>query len=352
MDRLKKTLWQIGIYGGVVAYIAADLFLFHGPIARKIDAGDPFSPESIAAAKQRGVVAQVFNHSITRSQVERAARERLWRSGQDYEGLPPKKQRLARYAALDELIDHELLRVKAKAHADKLTLDEVALEARVERFHRRFADMPSRLRAMTSQGIATEGELRDRIAAQMQQEAYVELRVAPLCEVTEEEARQWFEQNRDSLRHPEQVQARHLFLPSLDVGEDEARRQLAAALAALRSGESTFGQLAAELSMDPASKSKGGELGWLTRDRLPGDFAAAVFALPTGQPTLIDTSIGWHLVEVTDRREARERGFQEAREEIVAALAADKRRQAVEDFRKALRRFEGHRVLVFHDMLQ
>lgn len=352
MDKVRKSLWQIGIYGGVLMYIIADLFVFHGPIARKIEAGDPFSAESITAAKDQGVVARVFNHSITRNQVERAARARLWRVGQNYSQLPAVKQRLARYAALDELIDHELLRVKAMAHAKTLIIDEAALEARFQRFTRRFPSETERIRAMKAQGIANDQQLRERIAAQMQREAYVELKVGPLAEVPEEEARAWFAENRDALNHPAQIKARHLFLPSLDVEESAARRQLATAKAAIDSGEAQWQELARELSMDPASKEQGGELGWLSRDKLPADFAAAVFELPLNQPSLIDTSIGWHLVEVTERQAASERNFEEARAEIIAALQAVKRRQAVQDFRKALRQYEGHRVLILHDMME
>jgi len=351
MDKLTKSFWQLGIYGGVVAYIVADLFLFHGPIARKIDSRNPFSEQNIAADKSRGVVARVFNHTITRSQVERMAHERLWRIGKNYASLPAAKQRIARYAALDELIDHELLRVKAMAHAEELVLSDEDLDARVELFHRRFADDAGRIEAMKSQGIADEQELRERIAARMQQEAYVELKIGQLARVSEEEAREWYDQNRDSLAKPEQRQVRHLFLPSLDVKEADARQQLAAAKAAIESG-TPFGEAARETSLDPATKDKGGELGWLTRDRLPSDFAQAVFALPLNEPTLIDTRLGWHLVEVTDHRERRERPYEEAREEIVAALQAVKRREAAQDTRKALRRYEGHRVIIFHDMME
>ena len=77
--QLKKFLWQFGIYGGVLIYLSLDLFVFKGPLAKRIAAKDPQSAEAIAKAKAGGVVSQVFNHYTTRSQVERAARERLRR---------------------------------------------------------------------------------------------------------------------------------------------------------------------------------------------------------------------------------------------------------------------------------
>lgn len=350
--QLKKALWQLGIYGGVLGYIACDLFVFHGPLAQKIDSKDPLSAKNIAAAKQRGVVARVFNHDITLGQVERAAHERLWRLGQKYDDFPKSQRKLLRYAALDDLIDHELLRIKAMAHAEKLILDPQTLDARVERFNRRFSGDKARLSAMKAQGIANDQDLRDRIAAQMQQEAYIELKIGPLSEVTEEEAKEWFDKNQQTLANPEHRHLRHIFLPSLDISKEDALPRLEAAKASLASGQADFATLAKEISHDPASKHQGGNLGWVNRQRLPEDFADAVWKLPANQPTLITTKIGWHLVELLGEQPAQTPSFDDARKGIVQSLQSVKRREAIKDYRKALRKWEGHRVAVYHDMMK
>ncbi|MGA0899929.1 MAG: peptidylprolyl isomerase [Luteolibacter sp.] len=350
--QLKKFLWQFGVYGAVLTYLGLDLFVFNGPLSKRISAKDPQSAEAIARAKANGVVAQVFNHPITRSQVLRAAHERVWRMGQNYDDMTTSQQQLVRYAALDELIDHELLRVKAMAHTEKLIINSKELESRVERFKRRFSGDKALLTAMKSQGIEGMQDLRDRIAAQMQQEAYIELRIAPLSEVSEEEARNWFEQNKKQLANPEHRHLRHLFIPSLEVQEAAARQQLEAAKAALNSGDSDFATLAKQISRDSATKHNGGDLGWVVRERLPADFAKAVWDLPAYQPTLIESSIGWHLVEVLGQQPAKQRIFEEAREEIIAAIKSIKRREATKKYREALRQFEGHRVTVYHDMMR
>ncbi len=119
----------------------------------------------------------------------------------------------------------------------------------------------------------------------------------------------------------------------------------------LNSKTKDFATLARELSDDSATRDKGGDLGWMSRSRLPGDFAAQVFTLPEDTPTLIRTKLGWHLVSVTDREPAVGRTLEEARPEIVASLSAVKRHQAVSDFRSALRKFEEHKIDIFHDRL-
>lgn len=303
------------------------------------------------AAKARGVVARVFNLQITRNQLERAVHERLWLEGKSPSDLSPENLKTVRYAALNDLIDHELLRVKAKAHASQLKVDEEELNERLRRLLGRFESKGEMETAMKSQGIANEQDLRDRIAARIQQEQYVELKIGPLAEVTKDEARGWFTQNEERFARPERIRARHVFLATLNRSDEDARMKLEAALVDLTSGEKDIATLVMELSDDPASKARGGDLGWMTRERLPLDFAEPVFALSLHKPTLVRTRIGWHLVEVTARKPAEARTFDEAEPEVLAALEAVKRRQAAADYRDALRRFEAAKIDVFHDMM-
>ena len=106
-----------------------------------------------------------------------------------------------------------------------------------------------------------------------------------------------------------------------------------------------------ELSEDLANKDHGGALGWMTRERLPADFAAAVFSLALNQPRLIRTTLGWHLVEVTARKAAGPRTFEQAKPEILAALEAVKRRQATADFRQTLRKSAASKIEISQDVL-
>ena len=351
MSPLGKFSLRLALYGLVIAYLAGDLFVFHGPLRRRMDRADPNSAESLAAARERGVVARVFNHQITRSQLERALHERLWLEGKTPESLPPELLKTARYAALDDLLDHELLRIKAKAHATRLKVEDHEIDEGLRAFAARFEDRETLERAMKSQGIKNTRELCDRIAARIQQEKYVELKIGPLSTVSEEEAREWYEENQDQLATPERIEARHIFLPTLEQDSEKAKEQLEAALASLLSKQKDFDTLAREISADPATKDSGGRLGWMTRDRMPTDFTAPVFSLALNQPTLVRTKLGWHLVEVTGRMPAATQSFEEAKPEVLAALRAVKRNQAANDFRIALRRFEAAKIDVFHDMI-
>jgi parvulin-like peptidyl-prolyl isomerase len=205
--------------------------------------------------------------------------------------------------------------------------------------------------AMKSQGIAREQDLRDRLAARIQQEKYVASKIAPLAKVTAAEARQWFDENRSCLTIPERVEVRHIFIPTLDRAPEAAKTKLAAALADLSAKSKDFATLVKELSEDPATKDHGGSLGWITRGRLPADFGTPVFSLALHKPTLVRSRLGWHLVEVTDRKPAEPETFEQAKPEILAALEAVKRRQVITEFRNCLRKFEASNIEVYHDMI-
>lgn len=351
MKSFTKFTLRFGIYLLVVAYLAADVFLFNGPLNRKLNRSDPNSPEAIAEAKANGVVARVFNHHITREQLDRAIHQRLWLEGKSEADLSPSARKLVAYAALGELIDHELLRVKTKVNTHKLKVSDEEIEKRVETFVRKFSSRAELEAAMHSQGIADAAALKNRIAARIQQEKYVAMRVDPLVQVSEQEISDFYEKHYAKLHTPERIRVRHIFIPTLSTPSEQARQTLTEALVKLKANQATFPTLAKELSQDPATSGKGGDLGWMTKKRLPEDFSKAVFSLQLHQPELIQTKIGWHIVELTDRRDSQQPWQESLYDEIHDAIYATKRHQAVEDFRRALRQFETEKIDIFHDQL-
>lgn len=352
MKSFTKFSLRFAAYLLVLGYLAGDLYVFNGPLNRRIQASHPDSPESIAKAKANGVVARVFNHHITRSQLDYAIHERLWLEGRSLADLTPADKNLVTYATLGELIDHELLRVKTKVNTMDLEVTDSEIDERLKRFAGKFETKGHLQSAMKSMGIPDETSLRNRIAARIQQEKYVAMRVDPLVSVSEEEISGWFEENAAKMEIPPRIRARHIFIATLGTPSDKAKETLEGALAELTAGKKDFSTLAGELSDDTATKANGGDLGWMSRRRLPVDFAEQVFGLGKGAPTLVRTKLGWHIVEITETKAASQPTLEDLRPEIIAALSAAKRHQAVTDFRTALRRFEEHKIDIFHDQLE
>jgi peptidyl-prolyl cis-trans isomerase C len=91
----------------------------------------------------------------------------------------------------------------------------------------------------------------------------------------------------------EEVRARHILVET----EPDAQ----AALKRVKGGED-FAKVANEMSKDPGSK--GGELGWFTKDRMVPEFAEAAFKMQPGQISdPVKSQFGWHIIQVEEKRQ-------------------------------------------------
>ena len=89
-----------------------------------------------------------------------------------------------------------------------------------------------------------------------------------------------------------EYRAHHILVPT----EDEAKK----ALARVKGGED-FGKVATEVSKDPGSK--GGDLGWFTKDRMVPEFGEAASKLKPGELSEpVKTQFGWHIIKLDETR--------------------------------------------------
>lgn len=111
----------------------------------------------------------------------------------------------------------------------------------------------------------------------------------------------------------EMVHAAHLLV--------ETQEEAEAALARVEGGE-PFEEVAADVSIDPSSAYRGGDIGWFGRGQMVGPFEEAVFALePDEISEPVETDYGWHVIKLNEREvvpltdaelaQARREAFQE-----------------------------------------
>lgn len=88
--------------------------------------------------------------------------------------------------------------------------------------------------------------------------------------------------------------------PELDSKQTRAKAD--EVLKRVKAGED-FVALAKENSTDPASKDKGGELGWFKRGMMVKQFEDAAFSMQPGQTSdVIETQFGYHIIQTEERR--------------------------------------------------
>jgi len=142
---------------------------------------------------------------------------------------------------------------------------------------------------------------------------------------------------RDEFEQPEQVHARHILIKVDDKRPlAEARQAMVKIRARLAAGES-FEKLAGELSEDPGSKARGGDLGFFGRGQMVPAFEDAAFGAEPGQIVgPIETTFGLHLIQVLERSAARTQPLAEVEGRLRTELAAEKSGPLAESRAKSL----------------
>lgn len=163
-------------------------------------------------------------------------------------------------------------------------------------------------------------------------------------EVSETDARAFFEENRERTRSPETVRARHILIRH-DTGVDALA--VARGIKARLDGGEDFAALARELSQDPGSARRGGDLGPFTRGRMVPEFDAAAFRLPVGAVSdPVRTQFGYHLIRVDEHRAAQSPDFEEVEEQVYELVRRQVTRDRVDALVEELKRGANVRIHV------
>lgn len=134
-----------------------------------------------------------------------------------------------------------------------------------------------------------------------------------------------------------QTRTRHILIkPNELISEEEARKRLLEFRSRILAGED-FARLAKLYSVDYASGSSGGDIGWMDPGATVKEYETAANQLKEGelgQP--IRSQFGWHLIEVTGRREVDETE-QNKRNKIYSQLLEQKQREVFDLWKRRLR---------------
>ncbi len=142
--------------------------------------------------------------------------------------------------------------------------------------------------------------------------------------VSEDEIVEHFRTHATEFALPEAVTLRQVLVPTLNEARDVKRR--------LGRDPKVFETIARSQSKGPEAAA-GGYMGAFERGQLPGELETVAFALPDGgtsDPVL--TPLGYHVLRVESRQQARELTLDEARERIRDRLAREKRTVAERAF--------------------
>jgi peptidyl-prolyl cis-trans isomerase D len=150
---------------------------------------------------------------------------------------------------------------------------------------------------------------------------YIELALADIAatiELTEEDLRAAYEEERERFETAEERRASHILIEVADGDEAAARATAESVATRLRNGED-FAAVAAELSADAGTKTQGGDLGWIARGMLAGPFEDTLFAMQVGEVSApVRTEFGFHIIRFDELRAGELQPFEAVRDELAA----------------------------------
>jgi len=245
-----------------------------------------------------------------------------------------------KYEVLENLISTELLYQESQKNGIKIEEKEIdeAYEAQKQKGQfKTDAEFEEALK-QSNKGIASyRAEIKQGLAI----DRFVQNKFTDKTVVLDSEARKYYDDYPAYFQLPPQARISHIMIrvPSNadQYQKAAAKAKIEQAMKRLKTGDN-FENLAKEVSEDDSSKDKGGDLGYFYKGQAPQAFEDAAFALDKNEISdIVETDSGYHIIKLTDKKDARTISYEEAKDEIIENLKSSKVNSAVEKYIIVLR---------------
>jgi peptidyl-prolyl cis-trans isomerase D len=264
------------------------------------------------------------------------------------QGLSEQQMRdyLARQQVLQPVTESAFLPASLQAHA----LDTVLERRQVQWQKFDPKDYLAKMQPTDAEVQAFYADKKNATLFQAPEQAQIEYVVLDLdalkkqVSVNEDDLKGYYEQNKDKLfGAPAERHVRHILIQvdanATPEAKAQAKAKAEALLAEVRKNPASFGEVAKKSSEDPGTKEQGGELDWFAHDHtMQGPFEDAAFALkqPGDISDLVQTTFGWHIIQLEGVRGGNVKPYEEVRAQIEdtrrRALAQEKFAEVADQF--------------------
>lgn len=213
---------------------------------------------------------------------------------------------------LDQLIDHYLILEYGKEKG--ISVSESELQTALEELKKEYGENDFS-NALFRAYIGLE-QWKKRLEEQICVKKILRKVAEGITPPSDEEARQYFEENRDSFRTPQMVRFRQIVT--------KTRKEAEGLLKRLHKGED-MGELAKRFSIAPEAED-GGVVDWVVRDHLDESMEKALFSLEEGKISPVTgTPYGYHIFKVLSLGPEGAKLYSEVKPEIEAELLRQRR---------------------------
>ena len=275
-----------------------------------------------------GVAVTVNGIDITEKEVEAEVKKMAMRRSPAY--LEKNKEQIRRQV-LDRMITMSLIDEKIKA-ANIVVTEENVLARIKEIAAQQRMSVEEFKKMLQSRGMDyDEWEQQMQFERRIGFEKFAEVEFADQLTITENDANDFYTANIKRFGAPEQVKASHILIkpdttdPAVDPDEAEVKALAKAQdlLKQVKEG-ADFAELA-KANSDCLSKAKGGDLGYFGKGHMEAPFEKVAFELKVNEVgDIVRTKLGYHIIKVTDRKEASLKTFEQSRGDIIEMLKQQK----------------------------
>ena len=208
-------------------------------------------------------------------------------------------------SVVETLINNKVIELEGEKEGIKISNKEI--NAELDNFIKSYGGEETFNSALEASGISLADFKKD-----IENYLIVEKILGKDIKITEEDMKEYFEENKESFNEEEQVQASHILVKDEKTANEVIEK--------LNAGED-FAELAKEYSTDEGSAKAGGDLGYFAHGDMVEEFSDAAFKLKEGEISEpVKSEYGYHIIKVTGKKEAKEAKYEDHKEEIKTIL--------------------------------
>ena len=285
------------------------------------------------------IVAIINGDSITLSELNSTFEPYRKKIDEAYKGRD-KEKIIAdnRLVLLKKMIDNALIDQESKKSGIIVTEDAIT-ETINDMLSQRKIKMDDLRSELAKENSSVEA-YRKEIKAHLLRMRLLRREVRSKITVSEEEIGDYYLKNRDTYEGKEAVRIKQILLlypknPD-EKSKTNLRKEIDTILKRLRNGES-FEQLAAQYSQG-AGAASGGDIGFIEKGSILPSVETVAFRLKTDEVSeVIESSVGFHIIKVVDKRGEGIKQINSVREEIKAKIEQEKSDKKYEEWIQELR---------------
>ena len=282
------------------------------------------------------VVAKVNGEDIRSDDIARELKKALTNYKDRGMPLSTEQEKIAAKKLIDDEIGRALIMQKGK---------EIGAQVTVKMLDRKLRKIKSSFKS----DAVFEHELKNRktnleqykkeLKTDLLMQQVIDREIEPGIKISQDDIKSFYEKNKEKFVMGKKARASVILIKAEQGNEKSeklARKKIESALEQIKSG-ADFSAIAIKYSQDSLA-SKGGDLGYFTKNQMFGAFSSRAFDMSIGQVSgIFKTVHGFHILKLTDLKKGNITSLDNAKERIEKKLRKNKIGSATRSYVKALK---------------